>query len=381
LGFHSSSIDIGIEQDERVPDGEKDERTQSDNGVGEKGGVDVDGQRNRGWTVDVPMRSFQGGYYPKLIALYRHLGIPLVSTHYTFSFARLYYGSTSSSATTPNQITKPSRPHFIHSGASGQSIPSLPSSAFKSPLALITSLLTLIAYAGCYLLLLALAFLSYHDLLPTLFSGSLSDFNNQIASFLYHPIPIPYLPLYTPLGRVWRSFISDIVIPLFSSVGTMPEDEVYRTPVKVLLEYIHKTVGTDHYTPAPGHSARTIAEKLVESVREQGVGYLRTGNRVAGLRYENGEVVVRLATQSEGQGSGNGEEIRVDRVVLATPASVTANLLGLLGESLDSQERDSAAELETERVRMMRRALKGVRYKVSILLQILVVQIRLAISR
>lgn len=131
----------------------------------------------------------------------------------------------------------------------------------------------------------------------------------------------------------------------------MPEDKVYKTPVKVLLEYVHKTVGTDHYTPAPGHSARTIAEKLAESVREQGEGYVKLGNAVKGLRYERGEVVVQLGE----------EEVRVDRVVLATPASAAGHLLGMLEHSIEQ-----AGEGELERLKMMKSALKGVRYKVSL---------------
>jgi protoporphyrinogen oxidase len=136
----------------------------------------------------------------------------------------------------------------------------------------------------------------------------------------------------------------------------MPEDEVYRTPVKVLLEYVHKTVGTDHYTPAPGHSARTIAEKLAASVKEQGKGYVRLGNAVKRLKFERGEVVVQLSSQP-----GIGEEdIRVDRVVLATPASVAGALLGLLEDSIQE-----AGEDEAERLRIIKSALRGVRYKVS----------------
>jgi len=127
----------------------------------------------------------------------------------------------------------------------------------------------------------------------------------------------------------------------------MPEDEVYETQVGTLLEYIHKTVGTDHFTPGPGHSARTIAEKLSSPVNEQGEGYLRLGTEVKALRREGGEVVVEL---------GDGE-VRVDRVVLATPASVAGKLLGMLESSVEGNE--------GERVGVMRNALKGVRYKVS----------------
>jgi hypothetical protein len=72
----------------------------------------------------------------------------------------------------------------------------------------------------------------------------------------------------------------------------MPEDEVLQTPAKHLLEYIRKTVGTDHYSPARGHSARTIANRLARVVEDQGEGYVLLGKTVTGLKYEGGEVVV-----------------------------------------------------------------------------------------
>jgi hypothetical protein len=66
------------------------------------------------------------------------------------------------------------------------------------------------------------------------------------------------------------------------------------------------------------------------------------------------------------------QEVNVDRVVLATPASVALSLLGMLEESLTprannmSSAAESEEEKEMQRVKTMRSALKKVRYKVSI---------------
>lgn len=281
------------------------------------------------------MRSFQGGYYPNLIALYRHLEIPLSPTHFTFSFSHFH----------PASIFTP---YFIHSGASGHSIPSFPSA--RSTL---FSAITWLAYAGCYILLLALSALSFHSLLPCLFSGTWGQMVDQISLFLYHPIP--YIPLYTPLGMVWRSFIARIVVPLFSSVGTMPDSDVYGSPAKSILEYIHLTVGTDHYALAKGFSARTIAELLSAPVREQGEGYLRLGSTITSLRHEGEQVVLGL--------EGGEEELNVDRVVLATPASVSSAFLGMMEDCMDNSD---AGVDERTRIRRMKKVLSQVRYKVSL---------------
>lgn len=302
------------------------------------------------------MRSFQGGYYPNLIALYRHLGLPLRAQQFTFSFSTHSESSSSLAHSTdgPFGTSSSSGAYFIHSGASGLSLPSLPASAYhlRRPWTFLLGVLTCVGYAGCYLLLLALSFLSYHSLLPCLFAGTLGDTVEQIAIFLWHPIP--YTPLYTPLGRVWRSFIALIVVPLFSSVGTMPTAEVYSTPAKVILEYIHKTVGTDHYSLASGHSARTVADRLAEPVRAQGEGYLRLGTNITRIRRDSTSNKLRIRT---GTAREEEEEIEVDKVILATPASVARTFLGMLQPSLD--------EAEGERVGRMKKALAGVRYKVS----------------
>ncbi|KAJ9475788.1 hypothetical protein PHBOTO_005851 [Pseudozyma hubeiensis] len=49
----------------------------------------ADSTPRRSLRIDVPMRAFTGGYYPQLLALYRHLGIRTKRTNFTYSFATL----------------------------------------------------------------------------------------------------------------------------------------------------------------------------------------------------------------------------------------------------------------------------------------------------
>ncbi|GAC94730.1 hypothetical protein PHSY_002303 [Pseudozyma hubeiensis SY62] len=49
----------------------------------------ADSTPRRSLRIDVPMRAFTGGYYPQLLALYRHLGIRTKPTNFTYSFATL----------------------------------------------------------------------------------------------------------------------------------------------------------------------------------------------------------------------------------------------------------------------------------------------------
>lgn len=187
--------------------------------------------------------------------------------------------------------------------------------------------------------LLALAFLSWHHLLP----ASLAS-----PSCTLRTLTNPSLPL---VGSVWQDFIEEIVLPLFSAVGTMTSLDVWSTPVQCLLEYIHTTVGTAHYTLGKGFTAQRVAERLVNPIFEQGAEYLRLGADVTGLQYRDGAVVVRLGV----------EEIEVDRVVIATQASAASGLLSMLEDTLLI----TGEKEEFRRVKGMTKALGEVEYRVS----------------
>lgn len=80
---------------------------------------------------------------------------------------------------------------------------------------------------------------------------------------------------------------------------------------------------------------------------------MKLGSEITDLRYEDRLVIVEIS----------GEEgLKVDRVVLATPASVARTFLGMLEQSLGPGVEDG----EDERVRIgfMKKALSQVRYKV-----------------
>ncbi|WVF68125.1 hypothetical protein IAT40_002888 [Kwoniella sp. CBS 6097] len=329
LGFHSHSVKI----------------TSAENSGSEaKKGRKVDGRSedDGDWILDVPMRGFQGGYYPLLLSLYRHLGLPIVSADYTFSFS------------------SPKSTYFIHSGSSGLSIPSFPSTAWSSPLAFMHHALTFLGVALCYLLLIALSFLAWHDLLPSALSSpelTLRGFTSHLSAFLARPITIPimrYSPC-TPLGDSFEFFIAQIVLPLFSSVGTMTASDVWDLPVRVILEYVHKTFGTSHYHLARGHTAADVARLLSDSVSQQGVGHVRLSTEIVGLKQvDYGRVGITL---KEGDDSQN--EIVVDKVVLATQASVALHLLKSFAEDLST----AGLMKEIKGIEKLKQALTAVRYR------------------
>jgi hypothetical protein len=273
------------------------------------------------------------GYYPLLIALYRHLGLRLVPTFFTFSFSLL-----------------PGSTYFIYSGASGVSVPSLPSSSFLSPIAFLRSILHFVCTAICFLIWMVLAFLSWWDILPRPLAcdNSLREFTDHVAAFLASPVPL----IRTPLAGVWSRFIEEVIIPLFGAVGTMTSSDIWETPVGCLLDYVHTTVGTAHYTLSPGTGAAEVADRLADEVRAQGPGYLRLGEVITGLEHRDGKVAVHCSGR---------EEVIVDKVVIATQASSGRVLLGMLEQSL----REQGDSTERKRIKKMLRGLDDVEYRVS----------------
>lgn len=87
-------------------------------------------------------------------------------------------------------------------------------------------------------------------------------------------------------------------------------------PMGVLADYVYSTIGTRHYRLSTDSAAEEVARRLARPVREQGKGYVRLGQSVDGLDFGDG-VRIRLG----------GETLHVDKVILATPASVAERLM------------------------------------------------------
>jgi hypothetical protein len=197
---------------------------------------------------------------------------------------------------------------------------------------------------------MGLAFLSWWDILPRPLArdNSLRELTDHVAAFLASPLPL----VRTPLGGVWSRFIEEVIIPLFGAVGTMTSDDIWETPVGCLLEYVHTTIGTAHYTLSPGTGATEVAHRLADEVRAEGFGHLRLGEVITGLEYRDGKVAVQCS---------GSEEVIVDRVVVATQASSARVLLGMLEQSL----REQGESTERKRIKKMLRGLDDVEYRVS----------------
>ncbi|TKY88424.1 hypothetical protein EX895_002776 [Sporisorium graminicola] len=96
--------------------------------------ADAASTTQRSMRIDVPMRAFTGGYYPQLLALYRHLGIRIRKTNFTYSFATLL---PSTAAAPPSANLSPPSSTASPSGtrsSSPQSEPKAAATCSSSPI-------------------------------------------------------------------------------------------------------------------------------------------------------------------------------------------------------------------------------------------------------
>ncbi|KAF7310496.1 hypothetical protein HMN09_00592100 [Mycena chlorophos] len=209
------------------------------------------------WRIDVPMRSFQGGYYPHLIRLYRQLGVAFKTRDFTYSFSQ------TENPEAPLQTT------LIYNGASGRDGVSMPAwlrdlplrhKTYRAGLRIFTFLLFVLSTLElfvCYLRLLIFV-------LPPLRSRRLQT--QTFGEWVEETTPTNFLARWLAWDVSWQSFAQDVLVPLFSAVCTAPEAAVKAHPAEDFLDYIWLTLGTHHYVVE--HGVRDVVERLSSRIRK-----------------------------------------------------------------------------------------------------------------
>ncbi|KAJ1023635.1 hypothetical protein NDA18_004622 [Ustilago nuda] len=293
--------------------------------------------------IDVPMRAFTGGYYPQLLALYRHLGIKTKKTNFTYSFATLPPPSTSTVAGPPSAslcateqeklgwkgriaekaAVTPS-PNIIYNGANGLGGVSLPSwlrnPNLPSPMTM-TAILTHLSKMRCYFAsLLTLIFGYLQLLLIALWHHSLghtSDPTHPLRSYtLLQLVADPFPPRPTPrrfslgdtserivelvLGKILHlnpTFAQQTLTPLFSAVMTCTLGSVWQCPATEVLDYVALTLGKDHFVVKDGVS-QVVAALLTHlgpfPDGIEGAGAVWTNAAVRDVYYRDGKAYLSV---------------------------------------------------------------------------------------
>ncbi|KIP05790.1 hypothetical protein PHLGIDRAFT_128687 [Phlebiopsis gigantea 11061_1 CR5-6] len=251
--------------------------------------VPIPGQQGK-QRVDVPMRSFQGGYYPQLISLYQELGVSFREADFSYSFSTL--------KSLANNSTRSTMTNFIYNGASGTKGIGMPSSMSSKMDGSVTSLVE--AYAvfafsallvGMFYLRLIIFSLPLH--IPEWLSWPLSwttipfrlyEIEKGMTLRQWKDITTPTSPLSKFLGldSRWRDFVEQVMVPLFSAVCTAGSEDIWEHPVEEFLDYIYLTLGTHHYVVLNG--VQDVVHRITALLHPS---QIHTSSAITGLEYHS----------------------------------------------------------------------------------------------
>lgn len=173
------------------------------------------------------------GYYPQLIALYKHLGVPFRTSNFSYSFSYIRR------SLLPKSSPK-LQPTLIYDGASGTRGLSIPTSLQEPYRHLPPGLSRLLSHLHCLLtfalttLLILWNFLRLQVLAAPWFRDKQVD-KLTWAAWAERSMPRGRIARLFGLDESWRAFVSEVCVPLFSAVCTSSREDVLGHPAEELL--------------------------------------------------------------------------------------------------------------------------------------------------
>ncbi|KXH51287.1 hypothetical protein CNYM01_05221 [Colletotrichum nymphaeae SA-01] len=257
--------------------------------------------------IDLPMRALAGGYYPNVMRMYDHLGIPYHPIRFLFSFAKsLPARRPDTIASGKNQATLEGAggvpgEYFVHASNLHQ-VPPWPGS--RGIMAHLVEILYLI----------------------------ICQFWFTVACFMVHPMTEGSDGGETfgeYLERIWlpRRYATHYLLPLISSVSTCTHAELLAFPASDVVEYKKRSHGQQHYTVCGG--VHQVEGRLAKEMKE-----VRLGACVAEVASTAGGRV-RIRWQSTRNVAGQILDDVFDRVVLAVSPDVAGKIFQPLRKILE----------------------------------------------
>ncbi|KAF7367386.1 hypothetical protein MSAN_00801200 [Mycena sanguinolenta] len=276
------------------------------------------GNEDQDWRIDVPMRSFQGGYYPRLIALYTQLGVAFRQADFSYSF----------SVFSQSEKTHSLRTTMIYNGASGRNGAGMPSSLQDLYLYRKANRLLARAFAlGIFVLSTVQLLICYIRLLFFAFPALRSKRHNNLTfeEWVVETTPTHFIWKSFRFDTIWKSFAQDVLVPLFSAVCTAPNDLINTHPVEDFLDYVWLTFGTHHYVVIKG--VRDAVARLTLNVK-----HIHLSSPIVSVHADSNDP--RIASIECATQKGNIIHHGFHHIVFATQANRVGPLLSSYAASL-----------------------------------------------
>ncbi|CAD6884592.1 unnamed protein product [Tilletia laevis] len=282
--------------------------------------------------IDVPMRAFNAGYYPELLALYRRLNIARRPSNFSYSFASVAAASSVSRSESNSTTLRVPSPSFIYlgsSGAKGTRMPSIlrraiPTFRMLDARRAWAALCSITAY-WTRLLLYILGYL--HFLVLCLYHSWLGHTRDPA-----HPIATLTLAEWSRANWVSSYFMDDILVPILSASQTATDTAIWQTPCAEVLEFTALMFGENTFLVATG--IHTVVTALTSRM---GPNALHLSSTILEMRpspTKPGAVLFRVAqAEEDGEGQGQQQDTVVrefdgyDYVIFGLQANQTAQIL------------------------------------------------------
>lgn len=255
------------------------------------------------------------GYYPELVALYRYLRIPFSPSRFSLSFARSPPSNTRSAGPVPELVY-----NGMHQGF-GMTQPGKTSK--------VGAIWTVFVTVWSYLVLHVLAW--YHVTLGHTRSQAHSLANMTFGDWC---------------AKTWiaRSFLENLLIPMFCSIMTTDATVVRDMPAAEILDYIAHAFSKDHSTVSGGVSQ--VVEALLQPILPNSVHVNVSINDVCAEGDSNERVCLHVADH----GTGRAFSKTYHHVVFSMQTSQSVRLLQRYLDHLKTRFDASAAVQHVDNV-------------------------------
>ncbi|TFK30674.1 hypothetical protein FA15DRAFT_579639 [Coprinopsis marcescibilis] len=216
------------------------------------------------WRIDVPMRSFLGGYYRNVIALYRSLGVAFRASNFTYSFSFLDSASTTITTTAlyngGNGLQGVSKPTILIGPQKTKDEHLLD---YWTRQLFATALFVLITaqLAVCYAITLWQCLPYWRS--SRISKLTLGEWANDVA-------PKGRVAQLTGMDIAWDDYVQTMLIPLMSAMCTAPEEDILNHPVEEILDYCWLGLGQNHFVLDGG--VKEVVSQLSSGIEHQHLG-------------------------------------------------------------------------------------------------------------
>ena len=239
--------------------------------------------------IDQPMRAFDGGFYPRLKAMYDYLGVDYIPHRFLFTYSRL-----SNRDSTQNEaVQEPTKPYYIHSSNNHRIPPLRPRECgFLDWLAEFLYLsLCLVFFSICCF------FVPPREPEPT-------DGKAPLCESLGQYLRRIHLPQY---------FIENYLLPPLVSMSTCSHDAMLGFPASDVVTYIQRTFNTPHYLVSAG--VQEVQGKLSKGLK------INLGSRVTSVTPRSSSPPGGALISWESTATKSSHQRTFDHVIIAIPPS------------------------------------------------------------